>query len=159
MLYFLSPCAATTSKWLGDVQHYIPEIATIISTSVQMIATESHPHLARANENIYPHFWMWCTESAFNLEWMLSLYECEIEKSNRYKLMQLPSSTLVNAVREYQHLFPRTEFTYPLNPETERQRFASDCRGRKLYRKIAPPFWLTNHQVVVGLDTEPEDLT
>lgn len=157
MIYFLSPCAHQTSKWMGDVLSSIPEISTIISTSVQMRACESHPHLARANPELYPHFWQWCQLSAFNLEWLISLYECEIEKSNKYRLTQLPSSTLVNAAREYQHLFPREEFSLPLRPEAERKRFAQDTRGRKIYRKIAPPFWLTNHQVVIGLDDDLED--
>ena len=158
MIYFLSPCAFTTSKWLGDELHSLPEIATVISTAVQMTAMESHVHLARANPELYPHFWQWCCESAFNLEWMLSLYQCEVEKTNRCKLTQLQSYAIVNAVREFQHLFPRTDFTYPLKPESERRRYASDVQGRKIYRKLVPPFWLTNHRVVIGLDGfEPED--
>ena len=156
MIYFLSPCAYSTSKWTGDLLYIIPEITTVISTAVQMTACESHHNLSRANAEMYPHLWKWCCESAFNLEWMVSLLQCEIEKANRLRLCDLKSYTVVNAVREYQHLFPREDFTYPLDPETERKRYAADYAGRKVYRKSIPPFWLTNRQVVVGMDEIPD---
>ncbi len=160
MIYFLSPCAYTTSKWIGDEIHIIPEVATVIGTAVQMMACESHINLPRANPELYPHLWQWCCESAFNLEWMLSLYQCEIAKVNRHKLTNLQWYSVVNAVREFQHLFPRTDFTLPLKPDSERRRYASDVKGKKVYRKLAPPFWLTNRQVVIGLDDlKPEDYT
>lgn len=140
---------------MGDLLYIVPEISTVISTAVQMRACESRVCFSKANPDMYPHLWEWCCDSAFNLEWMISLFQCEIDKANRANFTELRSYGLVNAVREYQHLFPREEFTQPLDPDTERRRYAKDYAGRKVYRKTSPPFWLTNRQVVVGLDDEP----
>lgn len=103
-------------------------------------------------------WWQWCAESSYNLEWMIGLFECEMEKHNKLRHTQYRSHNVVNAIREYQHLFPRAEFTYLLDPDSERRRYANDMAGRKVYRKAVPPFWLKNHQVVIGVtDPEPED--
>jgi hypothetical protein len=157
MIYFLSPCAYTTSKWIGDEISIIPEISTILSTAVQMTACESHRDFTPAKEESNIFWWQWCVQSSYNLEWMIGLLECEMVKQNTLHHTQYRSHNMVNAVREFQHLFPRAEFTYPLNPDTERRRYSENLVGRKVYRKNVPPFWLKNHQVVIGIsDSEPE---
>lgn len=159
MLYYLSPCAFTTAKWLGDERSLHSEVADILATAVQMQCCERFFMLPPAKPNNNILWWRWASHSAYHIEWLISLYESMVSIENQAHFRNLAPYKIVNTIRTTLDAFPTEEFANPLNPVTERERYVSDVTGCRMYKRLSPPFWLLNRQKVVGfkaIDPEPE---
>jgi hypothetical protein len=142
---------------MGDEHDKSIEVSSIIATAIQMQICERDNRLPSPTPESNQFWWQWACQSAYNLEWLFALYEtCIIIRNTNFA--SLTPHTLLNPAREYQCAFPQSEFIDPLNLEKERSRFIDNMRGSKIYKRLNPPFWLKNRQVVIGLTrSEPVD--
>lgn len=150
MLYYLSPCAHTNARWLGDNGTLVPELATVISTACQMLACERDARLDNAKEYFLPSWWQWGIKSQSNLEYLISLYEALVIQQNLLHFRTLQSYKIVNPAREYQLGLPSGDWCMLADPERERAKFMANVVGTKVYIRQRPPYWLVNRQRVIG---------